>query len=89
MATMHNTREKARAEGREEGLKEGREEGRKQGRAKEAARVVLIVLRARGLRVPKAAREQILAQKDPKRLERWLERAAVAVPAAEVLQEPN
>jgi hypothetical protein len=77
MATMHDTWEKAR------------EDGRKEGRTEEAARAILTVLRARGLRVPKAARERILAQKDPERLERWLKKAAIAGSAAEVLQEPN
>jgi hypothetical protein len=66
IVTMQNTWEKAREEGRDE----GRKGGRKEGRAEEAARAVLAVLRARGLRVPKAARERILAQKDPERLER-------------------
>ena len=36
-----------------------------------------------------AARKRILAQKDPERLERWLERAAVAASVAAVLDEPN
>jgi hypothetical protein len=31
----------------------------------------------------------ILAQKDPERLERWLEKAAVASSVAEMLDEPN
>jgi len=50
---------------------------------------VLTVLRARGLAVPDAARERILSQKDPERLERWLEKAAVAASVAAVLDEPN
>src|SRR5262245_58209668 len=64
-------------------------QGRTEGRAEEAARAVLTVLRVRGLAVPDAVRERILAQKDPERLERWLERAAVASSAAAVLDEPN
>jgi hypothetical protein len=47
------------------------------------------VLRARGIAVPDAARERILAQKDPERLERWLEKAAVAVVITEVIDEPS
>jgi hypothetical protein len=39
--------------------------------------------------VPDAARERILAQKDPSLLERWLERAIVAASVAEVLAEPS
>jgi hypothetical protein len=50
---------------------------------------VLTVLRVRGVVVPDAARERILAEKDPARLERWVERAAVAVSVAEVLDEPS
>jgi hypothetical protein len=68
---------------------QGRAEGRVEGRAEEAARAVLMVLRARGVAVPDAHRERILAQKDPERLERWLVKAAVASSVAEVLDEPN
>ena len=53
------------------------------------ARAVLTVLRVRGIAVPDAARERILAQKDPERLERWLERASVAASVAEVIDEPS
>ncbi len=68
---------------------QGRAEGRTEGRTEEAARAVLTVLRARGLVVPDAARDRILAQKDPERLERWLEKAAVAASVAAVLDEPH
>jgi hypothetical protein len=64
-------------------------QGRAEGRTEEAARAVLMVLRARGVAVPDADRERILAQKDPERLERWLEKAAVASSVAEVLAEPS
>ena len=64
-------------------------QGRTEGRTEEAARAVLTVLRARGIAVPDAARERILAQKDPERLERWLEKAAVASSATAILEEPN
>ena len=64
-------------------------QGRTEGRTEEAARAVLTVLRVRGLAVPDAVRERILAQKDPERLERWLEKAAVAASVAAVLDEPN
>ncbi|MDC0680184.1 hypothetical protein [Sorangium atrum] len=75
--------QKLRAEER----KEGRDEGRAQGRAEEAARAVLTALRVRGIAVPDAARERILAEQDPEALERWLERAIVATSLAEVLDE--
>jgi hypothetical protein len=64
-------------------------EGRAEGRAEEAARNLLTVLRVRGIGVPDAVRERILAQKDPERLERWLEKAAVAASVAAVIDEPN
>jgi hypothetical protein len=60
-----------------------------QGRAEEAARNLLTVLRVRGIAVPDAVRERILAQKDPERLERWLEKAAVAASVTTVIDEPN
>jgi hypothetical protein len=60
-----------------------------QGRAEEAARAVLTALRVRGIAVPDAVRERILAEKDPARLERWHERAILAASAAEVLDEPS
>ena len=47
------------------------------------------MLRVRGLAVSDAARERILAQKDTERLERWLEKAAVAASVAAVLDDPN
>ncbi|HEY0554437.1 MAG TPA: hypothetical protein VGG20_09220 [Thermoanaerobaculia bacterium] len=64
-------------------------QGHAEGRAETAARDVLTVLRARGFTVPDAARERILAQKDPERLERWLERAVVAPSVAAVLDDPR
>jgi hypothetical protein len=75
--------------GRKEGRDEGRTEGRKEGRAEEAARAVLTALRVRGVAVPNAARERILAQKDPSLLERWLEKAIVAASLGEILDEPS
>ena len=60
-----------------------------EGRAEARAGDVLTVLRVRGVTVPDPARERILAQKDPGRLERWLERAAVAVSIADVLDESS
>src|SRR5215210_361204 len=78
-----------RVEGRTEGRTEGLTEGLTQGRTEEAARAVLTVLRVRGLAVSDAARERILAQRDPERLERWLEKAAVAASVTAVLDDPN
>jgi len=72
-----------------QGRTEGRVEGRTEGRTEEAARNLLTVLRVRGLAVPEAIRERILAQTDPERLERWLEKAAVAASVTAVIDEPN
>jgi hypothetical protein len=68
---------------------QGLSQGRAEGRAEEAARNLLTVLRARGFAVPDVVREHILAQKDPERLERWLEKAVVAASVAAVIDEPN
>jgi hypothetical protein len=64
-------------------------QGRAEGLAEATARDVLTVLQARGLEVPDAVRERILSQKDPERLQRWLEKAAVAASVDAVLDEPN
>jgi hypothetical protein len=67
----------------------GREEGRDEGGRAGAARSLLTVLRVRGMDVPDKTRERILAEKDIKRVERWLERAAVASLLDDVLKEPS
>jgi hypothetical protein len=64
-------------------------QGEALGEATARARDVLTVLRVRGIAVPDAERELILAQKDPARLEHWLEKAAIAASLAEVLDEPS
>jgi hypothetical protein len=66
-----------------------RTEGRTEGRAESRATALLTVLRVRGIAVPEVERERILAEKDPDRLERWLERAAVAASLDAVLDEPS
>jgi hypothetical protein len=68
---------------------QGRDEGRLEGRAQEAAQAVLTVLRVRGIAVPEGTRERILAEKDPARLERWHEKAIVALALADILDEPS
>jgi hypothetical protein len=60
-----------------------------EGRVEGTARAVLTALRVRGIAVPEATRERILAEKDPERLERWHERAILAASLAEVLDEPS
>jgi hypothetical protein len=83
IVVMQKTWEDARTEGRAEGRAEGRPEGRTEMRAD----AVLTVLRIRGIAVPETARKRILAQKDLKRLERWLEKAAIATSIGEVLDD--
>jgi hypothetical protein len=56
-----------------------------QGRAE----AVLTVLQSRSIAVPDLARERILAEREPARLKRWLERAVVAASISEVLDEPS
>lgn len=58
-------------------------------RAEAQAGAVLTALRLRGLAVPDAARRRILAERDPERLERWLERAIVAASVDEVLDKSS
>jgi hypothetical protein len=53
-----------------------------------AAEAILTVLKARGLAVSEAQRQEILRCLDRNRLDRWLARAAVAASAEEVTSEP-
>jgi hypothetical protein len=64
-------------------------DARKQGRAEGRADDVLTVLRVRGIPVSEAERKRILAEKDPARLERMLEKAVVAASVADVLANPS
>jgi post-segregation antitoxin (ccd killing protein) len=82
-------RTEGRTEGLVDGLTQGLAQGLTQGRTEEAARNLLTVLRVRGLAVSDAVREHILTQNDPERLERWLEKAAVAASVNAVIDEPN
>jgi hypothetical protein len=68
---------------------QGRDEGRNEGRNEARARDILTVLRVRGIDVPDAVRERILGEKDPDRLERWLEKAILAASLADVIDEPS
>ncbi|HEV2853068.1 MAG TPA: hypothetical protein VHC97_09725 [Thermoanaerobaculia bacterium] len=68
-----------------EGLTKGRAEGRAEGEAE----ALLTVLEARGLAVPDAIRERILAEKDPERLKGWLKKAVIAPSADAVVDEAN
>jgi hypothetical protein len=73
----------------EEGKAEARAEARAETRVEERAYAVLTVLRVRGIEIPEAARERILAQKDVDQLARWLEKAVVASTIGEVIDDPR
>ncbi|TDD22351.1 hypothetical protein [Nonomuraea diastatica] len=62
--------------GLEEGRIKGRAEGRTAGKAEEAARMVLLVLTARGFDIPEDARARITSCTDLDHLETWLTPAA-------------
>jgi predicted nucleic acid-binding protein len=81
IANMQSTWEKAK--------RIGRDEGKAEGKAEATAHAVLTSLRVRGVSVSAADRERILAERDPKRLERWLERAIVAAMVSEVFNEES
>jgi len=63
------------------------EEGKAEARTETRADAVLTVLRARGIAVPDAARQRIVAEKDLEQLKRWLEKAAIASSIAEVIDD--
>jgi hypothetical protein len=69
------------ARGRAEGEAKGRAEGEARGRAE----AVLAVLQARGLRIPKRVRTTVARCTDPRRLDRWVRRAAMVPRAADLL----
>lgn len=60
----------------------------REGESKGSARAVLTVLRVRGIHVPDAVRERILAERDPARIERWQERAVTGASLGEVIDDP-
>jgi hypothetical protein len=63
------------------------EEGRAEARAETWADSVLTVLRVRGIAVPAASHDRILAEKDLEQLKRWLEKAVVATSIADVIDD--
>jgi hypothetical protein len=89
IVAMQSTWEEARALGRDEGLALGRDEGLAVGRAQGEANALLTVLRGRCIPVPDSDRERILAERDPTRIERWIEKAILATSLADVLDEPS
>jgi hypothetical protein len=65
----------------------GRAEGEAQGEARGRAKDVLTVLSVRKIEISDDARQRILECTDLATLDRWIERAAVAVSAAEVIKD--
>ncbi|GGP33100.1 hypothetical protein GCM10010501_76340 [Streptomyces libani subsp. rufus] len=66
---------------------EGREQGLEQGRAQAKAEMVVRILEWRGIPVPDAVRERVLACTDLGRLEVWAQRAVHAAEATELFTE--
>jgi hypothetical protein len=77
--------EEARQESKVEGRAEGFVEGRAEGYAEGLSAAILRVLGSRALVVSPEARAQILGERDPQRLDRWLAHAATCASAAELL----
>jgi Uma2 family endonuclease len=77
-----------RLEGMMEGLEAKAQDA--EARADQArAQAVLTVLRIRGIPVPDVDRDRILSERDPDRLQRWLERAVSAASLAEAIKAPD
>jgi Uma2 family endonuclease len=76
--------EAIRAEDRAEGHVEGKAEGRVEGKAE----AVIALLEARGISLDQRARDRILGERDPRRLDRWITRAIVCTSVAALLAEP-
>ena len=70
---------------RSELLREIDAQGEARGKALGEAQAVLTVLDARGVAVPEAVREQILASTDLTQLDTWLRRATTATTADDVI----
>jgi hypothetical protein len=68
---------------------ERKAEGRAEGRAEGGAQALLVMLDARGIAVPDAARDRILAQKDEEQLKRWIQKAVIATSVEDVFDGGN
>jgi len=76
--------EAVRAEDRAASKAEGKIEGKIEGKAEGKIEALIAILAARGID-PGAARDRIVEERDPHRLDRWIARAATASTLAEVL----
>ncbi|MEU6726139.1 hypothetical protein ABZ917_20775 [Nonomuraea wenchangensis] len=73
--------------GLEEGKAEGKAEGQAEGKAREAAKLVLLFLSARGLDVTDDVRARVTGCTDVELLEAWAARAATVQAADELFDE--
>lgn len=78
-------REEGRAEGLAQGLAQGLARGHARGQAEALAKGILAVLSARGLVPSPDERAAILAERDPARLEQWLQGATSITSIAALL----
>jgi len=76
-------------EGRNEGIQEGEERGMakglREGEVRGEAKALLVVLRSRGLDIPKEVEQRIAECTDPVLLVSWLSRAATIADVSELL----
>jgi len=63
------------------------EDAKAEARVEAQVDAVLTVLRVRGIVVPDAARQRIVAEKDLEQLKRWLEKAILASSIATVIDD--
>ena len=72
-------------EGRLTGKEEGRSEGIQIGEARGEAKALLVVLRSRGIDIPKEIEQRIAECTDPVLLVSWLSRAATIADVSELI----
>ncbi|MEU6741079.1 hypothetical protein [Streptosporangium sandarakinum] len=71
------------------GMADGEAKGKEEGRAEEAAKLVLLILDARGLDVPDDVRARITSCADLTLLETWAARVATVQTAHELFREAS
>ena len=74
-----------RMQGEVRGRAEGFQAGDAHGEARGRASALLLVLRSRGVEVPKELEQRIMTCSDPALLAAWLQRVATVASAAELL----
>jgi Uma2 family endonuclease len=85
IARRHPVVEELRRDARSEGQIEGRSEGWSEGRSEGRIEAVLAVLASREFAVTATEREQILAERDPARIDVWIARVGTCASVAELL----